>query len=50
MVLSIATQTVLAVFHIFAALAEFERDILRQRVNAGLKTARRRRLGANALC
>jgi len=29
-------------FHIFAALAEFERDILRQRVNAGLTAARRR--------
>ena len=29
-------------FHIFAALAEFERVILRQRVNAGLKAARRR--------
>lgn len=29
-------------FHIFAALAEFERDLLRQRVNAGLKAARRR--------
>ena len=29
-------------FHSFAALAEFERDILRQRVNAGLKAARRR--------
>ena len=29
-------------FHIFAALAEFERDILRQRVNAGLMAARRR--------
>jgi DNA invertase Pin-like site-specific DNA recombinase len=29
-------------FHIFASLAEFERDILRQRVNAGLKAARRR--------
>jgi DNA invertase Pin-like site-specific DNA recombinase len=29
-------------FHIFAALAQFERDILRQRVNAGLKAARRR--------
>ena len=27
---------------VFAALAEFERDILRQRVNAGLKAARRR--------
>jgi DNA invertase Pin-like site-specific DNA recombinase len=29
-------------FHLFAALAEFERDVLRQRVNAGLKAARRR--------
>jgi DNA invertase Pin-like site-specific DNA recombinase len=29
-------------FHIFAALAEFERDLLRQRVNAGLKAGRRR--------
>ncbi len=29
-------------FHVFAALAEFERDLLRQRVNAGLKAARRR--------
>ena len=29
-------------FHLFASLAEFERDILRQRVNAGLKAARRR--------
>jgi DNA invertase Pin-like site-specific DNA recombinase len=29
-------------FHMFAALAEFERDILRQRVNAGLNAARRR--------
>src|ERR1700730_5471910 len=29
-------------FHIFAALAEFERDILRQRVDAALKAARRR--------
>ena len=29
-------------FRLFAALAEFERDILRQRVNAGLKAARRR--------
>jgi hypothetical protein len=26
----------------FAALSEFERDLLRQRVNAGLKAARRR--------
>jgi DNA invertase Pin-like site-specific DNA recombinase len=29
-------------FHLFAALAEFERDLLRQRVNAGLKSARLR--------
>ena len=29
-------------FHLFAALAEFERDILRERVNAGLKAARKR--------
>ena len=29
-------------FHIFAALAEFERDILRQRVNAGLAAVRKR--------
>jgi DNA invertase Pin-like site-specific DNA recombinase len=40
------TPTGKLTFHIFAALAEFERDILRQRVNAGLKAARRRgRLG-----
>jgi DNA invertase Pin-like site-specific DNA recombinase len=36
-------------FQMFAALAEFERDILRQRVNAGLKAARRRgRVGGRA--
>jgi DNA invertase Pin-like site-specific DNA recombinase len=29
-------------FHIFAALAEFEREIIRERVNAGLQAARRR--------
>lgn len=29
-------------FHLFAALAEFERDLLRQRVNAGLQAARQR--------
>jgi DNA invertase Pin-like site-specific DNA recombinase len=29
-------------FHLFAALAEFERDLLRQRVTAGLKAARQR--------
>jgi DNA invertase Pin-like site-specific DNA recombinase len=36
------TPTGKLTFHIFAALGEFERDILRQRVNAGLKAARRR--------
>ncbi len=30
------------VFHIFGALAEFERGIIRERVNAGLDAARRR--------
>ena len=30
------------VFHLFGALAEFERDIIRQRVNAGLDAARAR--------
>ena len=34
------------VFHIFGALAEFERDIIRERTQTGLQTARaRRRLG-----
>src|ERR687896_367344 len=34
------------VFHIFGALAEFERDIIRERTNAGLQAARERgRLG-----
>ena len=34
------------VFHIFGALAEFERDIIRERTNAGLTAARARgRLG-----
>src|SRR3989440_3679844 len=34
------------VFHIFGALAEFERDIIRERTNAGLRAARARgRLG-----
>src|SRR5881394_1280060 len=34
------------VFHIFGALAEFERDIIRERTNAGLAAARARgRLG-----
>jgi DNA invertase Pin-like site-specific DNA recombinase len=40
------TPTGKLTFQIFPALAEFERDILRQRVNAGLKAARPRgRLG-----
>jgi len=30
------------IFHIFAALAEFERDIIRERTNAGLTAARAR--------
>lgn len=30
------------VFHIFASLAEFERDLIRERTNAGLKAARAR--------
>jgi DNA invertase Pin-like site-specific DNA recombinase len=34
------------VFHLFSALAEFERDIIRERTQAGLQAARRRgRLG-----
>jgi DNA invertase Pin-like site-specific DNA recombinase len=34
------------VFHIFAALAEFERNLIRERTNAGLAAARTRgRLG-----
>jgi DNA invertase Pin-like site-specific DNA recombinase len=36
------TPTGKLTFHLFAALAEFERDLLRQRVNAGLQAARRR--------
>lgn len=30
------------IFHIFGSLAEFERDIIRERTNAGLKAARAR--------
>jgi DNA invertase Pin-like site-specific DNA recombinase len=30
------------VFHIFGALAEFEREIIRERTNAGLQAARAR--------
>jgi DNA invertase Pin-like site-specific DNA recombinase len=38
--------SVAVTFHIFGALAEFERDIIRERTNAGLQAARARgRLG-----
>jgi DNA invertase Pin-like site-specific DNA recombinase len=30
------------IFHIFGALAEFERDIIKERTNAGLEAARTR--------
>ena len=30
------------IFHLFAALAEFERDLIRERTNAGLAAARAR--------
>ncbi len=30
------------IFHVFGALAEFERDLIRERVNAGLRSARAR--------
>jgi DNA invertase Pin-like site-specific DNA recombinase len=34
------------IFHIFGALAEFEREVIRERTNAGLQAARARgRLG-----
>jgi DNA invertase Pin-like site-specific DNA recombinase len=36
------TSTGKLVFHIFSALAEFERDLIRERTNAGLKAARAR--------
>lgn len=36
------TSTGRLVFHIFAALAEFERNLIRERTNAGLKAARAR--------
>jgi DNA invertase Pin-like site-specific DNA recombinase len=36
------TSTGKLVFHIFAALAEFERDIIRERTHAGLNAARAR--------
>jgi DNA invertase Pin-like site-specific DNA recombinase len=30
------------IFHVFGALAEFERDLIRERVQAGLRSARAR--------
>jgi DNA invertase Pin-like site-specific DNA recombinase len=36
------TDTGRLVFHIFASLAEFERSLIRERTNAGLKAARAR--------
>ncbi len=36
------TSTGKLTFHIFASLAEFERDIIRERTNAGLQAARAR--------
>jgi DNA invertase Pin-like site-specific DNA recombinase len=44
--LNTATSAGKLVFHVFGALAEFERDIIRDRTNAGLNAARARgRLG-----
>ena len=41
-----ATATVQLIFHIFGALAEFERNLIRERTMAGLEAARARgRLG-----
>lgn len=37
-----STSTGRLVFHIFAALAEFERNLIRERTNAGLEAARAR--------
>ena len=37
-----ATSTGNLIFHITGAFAEFERNIIRERVNTGLKTARAR--------
>jgi DNA invertase Pin-like site-specific DNA recombinase len=36
------TSTGKLVFHIFAALAEFERDLIRERTKAGIEAARAR--------
>lgn len=37
-----STATGTLVFHLFCALAEFERNLIRERVNAGIKAARAR--------
>lgn len=45
-----STSTGKLIFHIFSALAEFERDIIRERTNAGLVAARARgRFGGRPL-
>ena len=36
------TPTGKLIFHIFASLAEFEKDVIKERTNAGLKAARAR--------
>jgi DNA invertase Pin-like site-specific DNA recombinase len=36
------TSTGKLIFHIFASLAEFEKDVIKERTNAGLKAARAR--------
>ncbi|MBT7825158.1 MAG: recombinase family protein, partial [Bacteroidetes bacterium] len=40
--LDTSSSTGKLIFHIFGALAEFERDIIRERTMAGLKAARAR--------
>jgi DNA invertase Pin-like site-specific DNA recombinase len=42
MLQSTSTWREIAIFHIFGALAEFERDIIRERTQAGLLAARAR--------
>ena len=40
--LDTSTPTGKFIFHVFASLAEFERNVIRERTNAGLKSARAR--------
>ena len=40
--LDTSTHTGKFIFHVFASLAEFERNVIRERTNAGLKSARAR--------